>query len=157
MCGICGVIAPAPIGAAAFSRVTRMSRALAHRGPDGEGEHRAPHALMAMRRLSIIDLTGGWQPLFNEDRSIALVLNGEIYNYKELQSELRARGHVLRTGSDAEVLVHLYEERGADAVRALRGAFAFALHDARPGHPERVLLGRDRVGEKPLYIHESDA
>lgn len=134
-----------------------MSRALAHRGPDGEGEHRAPHALMAMRRLSIIDLAGGWQPLFNEDRSIALVLNGEIYNYKELQSELRARGHVLRTGSDAEVLVHLYEERGADAVRALRGAFAFALHDARPGQPERVLLGRDRVGEKPLYIHESDA
>jgi asparagine synthase (glutamine-hydrolysing) len=110
-----------------------------------------------MRRLSIIDLTGGWQPLFNEDRSIALVLNGEIYNFKELQAELRSRGHVLRTGSDAEVLIHLYEERGADAVLALRGAFAFALHDMRAGHPERVLLGRDRLGEKPLYLHESEA
>ena len=156
MCGICGVIAREPLGDADDSRVARITRALAHRGPDGEGMHRATRVAFGMRRLSIIDLAGGWQPLFNEDHTIALVLNGEIYNYRELQYELRSRGHQLRTGSDAEVLVHLYEERGADALHALRGMFAFALHDARPGRPPRVLLGRDRLGEKPLHLHEQD-
>ena len=154
MCGICGVIAREPLGEGDDARVSRITRALTHRGPDGEGTHRAAHVAFGMRRLSIIDLAGGWQPLFNEDRSIALVLNGEIYNYRELQSELRSRGHRLATGSDAEVLVHLYEERGAEAVHALRGAFAFALHDARPGQPPTVLLGRDRLGEKPLHLVE---
>jgi len=99
----------------------------------GEGAHRAARARFGMRGLSIIHLAGGWQSLYNEDQSIALIVNGEVYNYKELQTELRSRGHRLRTGSDAEVLVHLHEERGADAVHALREMFAFALHDASRG------------------------
>jgi asparagine synthase (glutamine-hydrolysing) len=154
MCGICGVIAREPLGDADDARVARITRALTHRGPDGEGTHRAPRVAFGMRRLSIIDLAGGWQPLHNEEGTIALVLNGEIYNYRELQQELRARGHKLRTGSDAEVLVHLYEERGADALHSLRGTFAFALHDTRAGRPPRVVLGRDRLGEKPLHLYE---
>jgi asparagine synthase (glutamine-hydrolysing) len=153
MCGVCGIIAREPLTAHDDARVARLNGALAHRGPDGEGSHRSTQVHLAMRRLAIIDVAGGQQPLFNEDRSIALVFNGEVYNYRELQTELRARGHQLQTGSDAEVLVHLYEERGADAVLALRGMFAFALHDARR---QRVLLGRDRLGEKPLYLREED-
>ena len=153
MCGICGVVARTPIGPEDEQRALRINRALRHRGPDGEGTHRSEHVQFCMRRLSIIDLQGGAQPLYNEDGSIALILNGEIYNYKELQAELQQRGHTLRSGSDAEVLVHLYEDRGADAVHALRGMFAFALHDSRRGI---VLLGRDRVGEKPLYLREED-
>ena len=153
MCGICGVIARTPIGPEDEQRAGRINRALRHRGPDGEGTHRSEHLQFCMRRLSIIDLQGGSQPLYNEDGSIALILNGEIYNYKELQAELQQRGHTLRSGSDAEVLVHLYEERGAEAVQALRGMFAFALHDSRRGI---VLLGRDRVGEKPLYLREEE-
>ena len=153
MCGICGVIARTPIGPEDERRAVRINRALRHRGPDGEGTHRTDHIHFCMRRLSIIDLQGGAQPLYNEDGSIALILNGEIYNYKELQAELRQRGHTLRSGSDAEVLVHLYEERGAEAVQDLRGMFAFALHDSRR---RTVLLGRDRVGEKPLYLREEE-
>ena len=107
---------------------------------------------MAMRRLSIIDLQGGWQPLYNEDRSLALIMNGEIYNFIELTDELKGRGHVFSTRSDGEVILHLYEEEGINCLRHLRGMFAFALVDQAQ---RRVFLVRDRMGEKPLYLHET--
>jgi asparagine synthase (glutamine-hydrolysing) len=150
MCGICGIAGRSTLGPDAATTVAAMTRALAHRGPDAETHYTTPQVQLGFRRLSIIDVAGGAQPLYNEDRTLALVFNGEIYNYKELQAELRARGHQLRTGSDAEVLLHLYEERQAGALHALRGMFAFALHDTRR---RRLLLARDRMGEKPLYLH----
>jgi asparagine synthase (glutamine-hydrolysing) len=108
---------------------------------------------MAMRRLSVIDLTGGWQPLYNEDRSIALVANGEIYNFIELRVQLEERGHRFRTGTDCETIIHLYEDYGADCVNHLRGMFVFALWDSRR---KRLFLCRDRMGEKPLYLYEGN-
>jgi len=120
-----------------------------HRGPDGAGEYLAPNLHMAMRRLAIIDLQQGWQPLYNEDNSLALIINGEIYNYLELRDSLK--GHDFRTNSDGEVILHLYEERGVECLQALRGMFAFALWDAKL---KRLFLARDRMGEKPLYLYE---
>jgi asparagine synthase (glutamine-hydrolysing) len=145
MCGINGVISRD--GADYKGAVGRMQACSVHRGPDGAGEYSAPHVDMAMRRLSIIDLNSGWQPLYNEDRSLALVANGEVYNYVELREELRARGHQFRTGSDCEVIVHLYEEHGLEFVHKLRGMYAFALWDTKR---RRLVLVRDRMGEKPL-------
>lgn len=149
MCGICG-FAPAdasqPVDAAL---IARMSATLRHRGPDGESAHCAAGIGLGFRRLAIIDLAGGNQPLANEDGTVWLVCNGEIYNYVELSAELTSRGHRLRTGSDAEVILHLYEERGAELVHALRGMFAFALWDAPR---RRLLLVRDRFGVKPLFV-----
>lgn len=153
MCGIAGFVSREPLGPEADALGARMLRTMVHRGPDGEGSFRSDHAWLGMRRLSIIDLEGGWQPLFNEDKSLVLVANGEIYNYVELREGLRARGHVFRTGSDCETIVHLYEEHGDDCVRHLRGMFAFALWDAGR---RRLLLARDRMGEKPLYLHERE-
>lgn len=153
MCGIAGIIAREPLAPDALSRVTRMNERLVHRGPDGSGNFQDRHVALAMRRLSIIDLQGGEQPLYNEDGSLVLIANGEIYNFVELRDALRARGHQFRTGSDCEVIVHLYEECGQDCVRHLRGMFAFALWDRR----RRVLvLARDRMGEKPLYLYEQN-
>jgi asparagine synthase (glutamine-hydrolysing) len=150
MCGICGIVSSQP---EADKRITRrMNSALAHRGPDGEGEFSAPHLAMAMRRLSIIDLNSGWQPLYNEDHSIAIIANGEIYNYVELRDELEKCGHRLSTRSDIETIAHLYEDHGLDCVKYLRGMFAFALWDSKQ---KRLVLARDRVGEKPLYLHET--
>jgi len=125
-----------------------MSRSLAHRGPDGSGLYVRGRAGLGHRRLSIIDLVSGGQPIHNEDRSIAIVFNGEIYNYKELRSTLAAKGHRLATESDTEVIVHLYEDFGDDCVDHLNGMFAFALWDSKR---ERLLLARDRLGERPLY------
>ena len=129
-----------------------MGKALIHRGPDDQGTHMAPGVGIGMRRLSIIDLKTGHQPLANEDGSVWTVFNGEIYNYRELTADLLARGHRFGTASDTETLVHLYEEHGADCVRHLRGMFAFALWDARR---RTLLLARDRLGIKPLYYAET--
>jgi asparagine synthase (glutamine-hydrolysing) len=121
---------------------------ITHRGPDDFGIYKADFAFLGMRRLSIIDVTGGHQPIFNEDKKISVVFNGEIYNYKELIPDLESRGHVFQTRSDTEVLVHLYEEYGSDMCRFLRGMFAFAILDERD---QSVFIARDRFGKKPLY------
>lgn len=151
MCGISGLISRHPISLPARDTVHRINDSLRHRGPDGEGEYAGEHVHLAMRRLAIIDLNGGWQPLFNEDKSIILVANGEVYNYIELQKDLTARGHHYRTGSDCESIIHAYEEFGDDFVHKLRGMYAFALYDTRKN---KVILGRDRMGEKPFYLCE---
>ena len=123
-----------------------MSTGLVHRGPDGAGEFHQPHIGLGMRRLSIIDLEGGWQPLYNEDRSLALIANGEIYNFVELRVKLEGRGHRFSTHSDCETILHLYEDYGLDFVQHLRGMFAVALWDTPR---QRLVLARDRMGEKP--------
>jgi asparagine synthase (glutamine-hydrolysing) len=125
-----------------------MCQTIVHRGPDDEGIHAQGPIGLGMRRLSIIDLSGGHQPIHNEDQTIWIVFNGEIYNFPELRRELEGRGHRFYTHSDTEVIVHLYEEMGADCVKKLRGMFAFALYDQRR---ERLLLARDRLGKKPLH------
>lgn len=151
MCGIAGIVRWQGSSDADAAQLAQMLRILEHRGPDGGGTHRGRHAVLGHRRLAIIDPDGSRQPLCNEDESIWLTFNGEVYNYRELRADLVARGHRFRTLGDAEVVVHLYEERGADALEALRGMFAFALWDA----PRRLLLlARDRLGVKPLYVHE---
>lgn len=152
MCGICGVVSARPLDSELVGRVRSMNAAMFHRGPDGDGEFLSDHAMLAMRRLAIIDLNGGWQPLFNEDKSIALVANGEVYNYIELRKDLESKGHRFRTGSDCETIVHAYEEYGLDFVSHLRGMFGFALHDTRN---KRIILVRDRMGEKPLFLYET--
>lgn len=153
MCGICGLISKAPITPDHQESVRKVNASLRFRGPDGEGEHAHPHVHLAMRRLAIIDLNGGWQPLYNEDKSIALVANGEVYNFVELREKLENLGHRFRTHSDCETILHGYEQWGDDVVHELRGMYAFALLDTRRN---RVLLGRDRMGEKPLYLCEKD-
>src|SRR4051812_9760433 len=154
MCGIAGFIDRGLPEPQANRRLGEMLARIVHRGPDGAGTHIAPtHGLaLGMRRLSIIDLEGGAQPIWNEDRTIGVVFNGEIYNYVDLQSELRAAGHVLQTRSDTEVLVHLYERYGEAMVEHLRGMFAFAIFDFRAG---RLLIARDHFGQKPLYYTRS--
>jgi asparagine synthase (glutamine-hydrolysing) len=126
----------------------RMSDSLLHRGPDGSGEHFAPGIALGHRRLSIIDLETGQQPLYNEDRSVVVVFNGEIYNYQSLIPELQALGHTFTTRSDTEVIVHAWESWGEDCVQHFRGMFAFALWDA---NRETLFLARDRLGVKPLF------
>jgi len=125
-----------------------MQAALKHRGPDSQGMALSKQVIVAMRRLSIIDVSGGDQPLYNEDESVEIVGNGEIYNYVELQKDLKKKGHTLRTGSDIETVAHLYETYGLDCVKKLRGMFALILHDKKRN---RTVLMRDRMGEKPLY------
>jgi asparagine synthase (glutamine-hydrolysing) len=148
VCGIYGAHSADPARPIAADLLVRMGQVLTHRGPDGGGTHLAGPLGIGMRRLSIIDLAGGDQPMPNEDRTIWVVFNGEIYNYRELTADLRARGHRFSTASDTEVLLHLYEEHGERCVEPLRGMFAFAIWDA----PRRsLLLARDRLGIKPLY------
>ncbi len=143
MCGIAGFTGP-PDPAC----IRRMARAIAHRGPDAEGFLERPEASLASRRLSIIDLAGGDQPVFNEDGSIAIVYNGEVYNAPRLRAELEAAGHRFATRTDTETLVHLYEEEGPGFAARLEGMFAFALWDAPR---RRLVLGRDPMGIKPLF------
>src|SRR6266480_999849 len=147
MCGIAG-FAGWPFGDEEAARTVRtMCDAIVHRGPDDSGYFVAPEVALGMRRLSIIDVGGGQQPIGNEDGSIQVVFNGEIYNHHDLRRELVAGGHRFRTRSDTETIVHLYEDMGADFVARLRGMFAIALWDART---KRLVLARDRVGIKPL-------
>jgi asparagine synthase (glutamine-hydrolysing) len=153
MCGICGVATAGRGAVADIEAVGRMNGRLVHRGPDSDGLFRDGGVAMAMRRLSIIDLEGGDQPIANEDGSVAVVQNGEIYNYRELRAELERRGHRFATRSDTEVLVHLYEEHGDGFLERLRGMFALALWDSRR---RRLLLARDRFGIKPLYYRHLD-
>ena len=147
MCGIAGVVDRRP-NSVDEALVHRMCDAIVHRGPDDEGLFVKSGVGLGMRRLSIIDLAGGHQPVFNEDKSVWIVFNGEIYNFPELRPELEKRGHRFYTHTDTEVIVHLYEEFGADCVQKLRGMFAFALYDERRG---KLLLARDRFGKKPLH------
>lgn len=151
MCGLCGLVLDDVAQSPDRELLLRAARTLRLRGPDDEGVHVLGPGAIAFRRLSIIDVRGGHQPIVNEDGDIAIVLNGEIYNHRELRAELLARGHRFRGGSDVEVFVHLYEEVGEKAVERLVGMFAFALLDQRDKARPRVLLGRDRLGIKPLY------
>ena len=146
MCGIGALLDPA--GLAGQATANAMTRALHHRGPDGDDWIRIGPAMLVHTRLAIIDVEGGDQPLRSEDGSITLICNGEIYNHKPLRADLEARGHVFATGSDCEVIVHLYEEYGTDCVRHLNGIFGFALWDSRR---ERLVAARDPFGVKPLY------
>jgi asparagine synthase (glutamine-hydrolysing) len=148
MCGICGLLNLQLDPVAHRERIEPMSARLEHRGPDSRGKFELPHVAFAIRRLSIIDLQTGDQPLTNEAGDITLVFNGEIYNYRELRLQLLKRGHKFKTHSDGEVIVHLYEERGPGFVAELNGMFALALWDNRL---ERLVLARDRAGEKPLF------
>ena len=143
---MCGIVGFAGVDDDALLRA--MCASLVHRGPDEDGFYTAPGVGLAMRRLSIIDLTSGSQPIANEARDVWVVFNGEIYNYQELRRDLTQRGHRLVTTSDTETIVHLYEDFGPDFVHHLRGMFGIALWDARR---RRLILARDRIGEKPLY------
>jgi len=149
MCGIAGIVYRDRERPVAESLVRRMCGAITHRGPDDEGIYVQGAAGLGMRRLSIIDLSGSRQPIFNEDGSKVIVFNGEIYNYQELRADLVARGHRLRTSGDTETVLHLYEDRGPQCVTPLRGMFAFAIWDRSS---ETLLLARDRFGIKPLYV-----
>jgi asparagine synthase (glutamine-hydrolysing) len=151
MCGIAGRLSSA--GAVEEPLIERMCAAIEHRGPDSRGTFVDDGAGLGIQRLRIIDLETGDQPIFNEDESVVVVLNGEIYNYRELRAELEARGHRFSTRTDTEVIVHLYEDHDERCVEHLRGMFAFALWDRRR---RRLLIARDRVGKKPLFYADRD-
>jgi len=155
MCGICGIVVEdAAGGAVDAAALERMSLCLHHRGPDDSGVFvsESRRAGLGHRRLSIIDLAGGRQPMANEDGSLRLVFNGEIYNFRELRAELLESGHRFSTNSDTEVILHLYEDEGEQCVARLRGMFAFGLWDEPR---RRLLLARDRLGQKPLFWHQA--
>ena len=148
MCGISGIFHYDHEEPVSESILRRMTDVIAHRGPDDDGFHLDQRAGLGHRRLSIIDVSGGHQPIYNEDGTVAIVFNGEIYNYRELATLVEACGHTLKTRSDTETIVHLYEEFGADCVAMLHGMFAFAIWDAGK---QTMLIARDRLGKKPLY------
>ena len=150
MCGICGILHTDPQQRAERSTLARMNQQIVHRGPDDDGFFVEGNVGLAMRRLSIVDLKTGHQPISNEDANIWIVFNGEIYNHGQLRVDLENRGHRYRTKSDTETIIHLYEEYGADCVKYLRGMFAFAIWDARK---RRLFVARDRLGIKPLYYY----
>jgi asparagine synthase (glutamine-hydrolysing) len=148
MCGIAGVVSTTRETNISEALVHRMCEQIVYRGPDDEGLYVADGAGFGMRRLSIIDLAGGHQPVFNEGRTAWTVFNGEIYNFRDLRPELESRGHRFRTHSDTEVIIHQYEETGADCVKKLRGMFALAIYDKTK---RKLILARDRLGKKPLH------
>jgi asparagine synthase (glutamine-hydrolysing) len=152
MCGIAGQARGDGL-APSLELLQRMCARIEHRGPDSRGIHLDQGVGLGIQRLRVIDLVSGDQPMFNEDRSVAVVLNGEIYNHRELRRELERKGHRFRTHSDTEVIAHLYEERGADFVRSLLGMFAVAVWDSRR---RLLVLARDRLGKKPLFYAERD-
>jgi len=145
MCGIAGQVGSRLLDESAMQSVTA---AIAHRGPDGHDHIRREKAWLGHRRLSIIDLEGGRQPITNEDGTVWIVCNGEIYNYQDLRPDLIAKGHQFKTESDCEVVLHLYEEEGEACLKKLRGMFAFAIWDERK---QRLFCARDRLGQKPFY------
>lgn len=147
MCGICG-LAHADERPGDRPILEGMSAAIRHRGPDSDGYYTAPGVGLAMRRLAIIDVRGGDQPMSNEDESLWLILNGELYNYQDMRQDLLQRGHRFKTESDTECILHYYEDEGDACVRRLRGMFAFALWDTKQ---RRLLVARDRLGKKPIY------
>ncbi|MCY2961437.1 MAG: asparagine synthase (glutamine-hydrolyzing) [Planctomycetota bacterium] len=151
MCGFTGMALADPRQAVDVELLTRMARTLAHRGPDDEGIFARNGIGLGFRRLSIIDLAGGHQPILDETERIAVMCNGEIYNFAELRAGLLERGHRFRTGSDVETIVHLYEEHGERVAEHLVGMFAFAIADLRDPLRPKLVLGRDRLGIKPLY------
>ncbi|MGH2369825.1 MAG: asparagine synthase (glutamine-hydrolyzing), partial [Chloroflexota bacterium] len=155
MCGICGAAALDSQGRIDPATLEAMCGTMVHRGPDSAGQVALGPVGLAMRRLSIIDVSGGQQPLSNEDGQVQAVANGEIYNYRELRDDLTARGHQFRTGSDCEVIVHAYEAYGDDFLGRLNGMYGLALWDNRR---QRLILARDRVGIKPLYyaVHDGN-
>jgi asparagine synthase (glutamine-hydrolysing) len=150
MCGITGIMQFKDGARVAPETLRQMCAAMVHRGPDDEGIYTAGSVGLGMRRLSIVDLATGHQPLSNEDGTVWIVFNGEIYNHAALREKLQSLGHQYRTQSDTETIVHLYEEYGPDCVQHLRGMFAFAIWDARH---QRLFIARDRLGIKPLYYH----
>ena len=150
MCGISGIFHFDHLKKVSTEILARMNQTMIHRGPDDSGIHQNGPIGLAHRRLSIIDLDTGHQPVYNENGSICIVFNGEIYNHGELRGELEAKGHQFQTRSDTEAIVHCYEENGADCVEKLRGMFAFAIWDA---NKQRLFLARDRLGIKPLYYY----
>ncbi len=153
MCGIVGFV-NSNSRAANRELLERMNACIVHRGPDEDGFFVHENVALAMRRLAIIDLAGGQQPIFNRDKSSVIVFNGEIYNFQEIKKDLESRGHEFYTNSDTEIIVHLYDEYGADCVQYLRGMFAFAIWDFRD---QSLFLARDRVGKKPiLYSHQAN-
>ena len=154
MCGIAGFVEPNPALTAIERRdvIQHMCDVIAHRGPDDEGFYVDGGMALGMRRLSIIDLATGHQPISNEDGSVRIVFNGEIYNYAELRAGLLQRGHQFRTNSDTETIVHLYEELGDRCVEKLRGMFGFAIWDTRE---QKLLLARDRIGKKPMHYAQA--
>ena len=153
MCGIAGSINRERERPVKEGVLRRMCDAIEHRGPDDEGYYRDGPVGLCMRRLQVIDLAGGHQPMSNEDGSLSLVFNGEIYNYQQLRRDLEARGHSFKTNSDTETILHLYEEKGTDCVDDLLGMFAFALWDRRE---RSLMLARDRLGLKPLFYAETE-
>lgn len=153
MCGICGYFHQDSDKILDPYLLEKMNNKLAHRGPDGEGYYVKDSLAMAMRRLAIIDIASGQQPIFNEDKKVVVTFNGEIFNFRELRQELESSGHSFYTQSDTEVIVHAYEEWGDDCLNHLNGMFAIALWD---DVNKRLLLARDQLGKKPLYWHNSD-
>src|SRR5580704_16366033 len=153
MCGLTGIFEYERHTEIAQDLIHRMNETIVHRGPDDEGIFVGPGIGLGFRRLSIIDLSGGHQPISNEDGSIWVMLNGEIYNYPELRKEMLEKGHTLATRSDTETIVHLYEEYGGDCFARLRGMFAVIIWDS---NQRKLLMARDRLGKKPLF-YSADA
>ena len=153
MCGICGFVYKNPEKTVHAIDLQNMCDVIKHRGPDDEGQYLSQNAGLGMRRLSIIDLQTGAQPIYNEDHSIVIVFNGEIYNHQEIRKELQAKGHVFRSKSDTEAIIHAYEEYGEDCPQKLNGMFAFAIWD---NNRQKLFLARDRIGIKPLYYCHDD-
>ena len=153
MCGITGIVDLRGERPPEESLLRAMNGLLNHRGPDGDGFHFEPGVGLGHRRLSIIDLEGGKQPLYNEDHSVVVTFNGEIFNFQEIMPELVKRGHTFRTRSDTEVIVHAWEEWGVECLKRFNGMFAFALWDPST---EELFFARDRVGEKPFHWADVD-
>ena len=151
MCGIAGILSHKQEHR---DRISSITNALSHRGPDNEGFYRDENIALGQRRLSIIDLSSGNQPISNETGDLQLICNGEIYNSPELRESLLKKGHHFKTSTDVEVILHLYEDLGKNCIKNLRGMFAFAIWDSKN---QDLFIGRDHLGQKPLFFYQKDA